>query len=68
MCPFFPVKDLAMSSRFRAETLESLANASYFKRTHAFLMDVWEAFVIGSFVSSACWPLVQMKIVIGAVP
>ena len=36
-------KDLAIVSEFRAETLSSLANASKFKRTHAFLLQVWEA-------------------------
>ena len=36
------LKDLAKASGFRAETLTSLANASNFKRTHAFLMQVSE--------------------------
>lgn len=35
---------LAMASGFQAETLKCVANASNFKRTHAFLMQVWEAF------------------------
>lgn len=34
------LKDLAKVSGFRAETLTSLGNASNFKRTHAFLMQV----------------------------
>lgn len=38
------LKVLAMASGFRAETLKSVANASNFKRTHAFLMQVWETF------------------------
>ena len=37
------LKDLARAAGFRAETLTSLGNASNFKRTHAFLMQVWEA-------------------------
>ena len=36
------LKDLARAAGFRAETLTSLGNASNFKRTHAFLMQVWE--------------------------
>ena len=35
---------LAMASGFWAETLKSVSNASNFKRTIAFLMQVWEAF------------------------
>ena len=38
------LKDLAMASGHRGETLTSLGNASHFSRTHAFLMQVWEAF------------------------
>ena len=37
------INDLAKVSGFRTETLTSLGNASKFKRTHAFLMQVWEA-------------------------
>ena len=36
------LKDLARATRFRAATLTSLGNASNFKRTHAFLLQVWE--------------------------
>ena len=36
------LKDLARATRFRAETLASLVNASNLKRTHEFLMQVWE--------------------------
>ena len=38
------MKVLAMASGYRAETVKSLANASNFKRTNAFQMQVWEAF------------------------
>ena len=38
------LKGLAIASGYRAETVKSLANASNFKRTNAFLMQVWEAF------------------------
>ena len=39
------LKEVAMVSGFRAETLTSLAKASKFKHTHAFFMQVWEAFI-----------------------
>ena len=38
------LRELAIASGFRAETLKSVANAQNFKRTHAFLMQVWEVF------------------------
>ena len=38
------LKVFAMAFGFRAETLKSVASASNFKRTHALLMQVWEAF------------------------
>lgn len=38
------LKDLAKSAGFRGETLTSLKNCSSFKRTHAFLLQSFEAF------------------------
>ena len=38
------LKNLAIASGHRAETLKSISAASNFKRTHNFLTQAWEAF------------------------
>ena len=49
------LKEIAQGSGYKAEMLKSLENCSHFKRTHSFLLQVWEGMftdMISAFVSA----------------